>query len=145
LKLNLFIMKELLKYTSLIVLSLFIMTSCVDKKKEASKFIESGKIRTDNSDFEGAIKDFTKAIEFTPENAKIWYYRGNIYVSMQKITEALSNYNKAIELDEKFTDAYFNRGYAYFILNEKDKSCADYLMAAKLGKDNVGDRLRNCR
>ena len=138
-------MKTLLKYSFLITFALFITTSCVDKKKEAAKYIESGKIRTDNSDFEGALKDFSKALEFTPENAKIWYYRGNIFINISKTTEAVTNYNKAIELDDKYADAYFNRAYAYFILHEKDKSCADYLMAAKLGKENVNDNLRNCR
>ncbi len=138
-------MKKHLHYLIIIVLALFIMSSCVNKKKEAAKLIEAGKIRSDNSDFEGAVRDFTKAIEYTPENPKIWYLRGNMYVNMLKITEALKNFNKAIELDDRYADAYFNRAYVYFILKEKDKSCADYLMSAKLGKENVEDKLRNCR
>lgn len=138
-------MKIVSNYSFLIILALLISTSCVNKKKEAAKLIESGKMHSDNSNFEGALKDFSEAIDYTPENPKLWYYRGNVYINMSKITEAVTNYNKAIELDDKYADAYFNRGYAYFILNDKDKSCSDYLMAAKLGKENVADRLKNCR
>jgi len=49
-------------------------------------------------DHQGAIGDYTKAIELKPEFAKAYYIRGATYSMLDQKDNALSDFTRAIEL-----------------------------------------------
>ena len=63
----------------------------------------------------GAIVDFTKAIDLEPELAIGYFNRGLSKYYLQDYRGAISDYNKAIELNPKDVTAYVNRGVAMII------------------------------
>lgn len=126
------------------LISLF-SVSCVDRKEKAFNLITEAKIKSDNSDFQGALADYNKSIEIDSTIGIAWFLRGNIKLSLRMFTEAISDYNKAIEFNNKNMDAYYNRGYTYFILGNKEKACENYYMAYKLGKPNIEDKIKDCK
>ncbi len=119
--------------------------SCVDKREKASKLVTDALLKTDKSDFQGALIDFNKAIMLDSSDSKIWFLRANIKMDLKLFEEAISDYNKSIELNDKSIDAYYNRGYAYSIIGNQEKACENYFVAFKMGKPNIEDKLKNCR
>ena len=62
--------------------------------------------------FDDAILDYTKALEFNPKMADAYYNRAKILLSRKDIenpdiNRAVSDLEKALELDEKFLDALY--------------------------------------
>ena len=47
---------------------------------------------------------------------------GNIYLKLQKYSNAISNYQSAISLNKNYLDAYNNLGYTYILLNENSRA-----------------------
>ena len=80
----------------------------------------------EQKDYDGAIENYTKAIELNPNDAIAYNNRGNAYCNKGECDKAIADYNKAIELDPKEADYYNNRGFAY----------------AKMGR--FGEALKDC-
>lgn len=62
--------------------------------------------------FDDAILDYTKALEFNPKMVDAYYNRAKILLSRKDIenpdiNRAVSDLEKALELDEKFLDALY--------------------------------------
>ena len=60
-----------------------------------------------------AIKYFSKAIEYNPNDASLYNNRGLAYYNLEQYNKAIADYTKAIEIKPNFADAYYNRGLAY--------------------------------
>jgi len=58
------------------------------------------------SKYDLALVDFTKAIELNPNYADAYNYRGLIYYNQSKYDLALADYTKAIELNPNYVAAY---------------------------------------
>ena len=56
--------------------------------------------------------DYTRAIEFNPNEADYYSNRGNAKKNQGKYEEVIADYSKVIELDPKNAIAYHNRGIA---------------------------------
>lgn len=56
-------------------------------------------------DFDGAIEDYTKALEINPNLAVSYYNRGQIHYRMGRFRVAIEDFLKAVELDPGFDDA----------------------------------------
>jgi tetratricopeptide (TPR) repeat protein len=97
-----------------------------------------------NSDAKNAIADFTKAIEFDPENHEAYYNRGNALFNTGDLKGAMNDLNKAIDINPSYADAYFNRANIRFIQGDKDGACEDYKKAEQLGRANIKDNTRRC-
>ncbi len=89
-----------------------------------------------------AIKDFTKAIEYNPNDAVTYYSRGTAYSLTYEFDLAIKDYTKAIELDPKFSDVYVQRGAAYVENNEVDLALKDYNKAMELRPDDPDTYVR---
>jgi len=89
------------------------------------------------SDFENALKWYSKAIEINPKFARAYFNRGIIHRKLNENDKAIADYTKAIELDPNYVAAYNNRGTAYDDLKEYDKAIADYTKAIELDPSYV--------
>lgn len=130
---------------SILISILLISVSCKSKKEKADILIVQSLIKTDKSDFKGALHDLDKAIQYDSLNFKSWFLRGNIKISLQQIDKAILDYDRAIVLNDKDMNSYYNRGYAYFLQGNQDKACENFFIAYKMGKPNIEDKIKNCK
>jgi Flp pilus assembly protein TadD len=57
--------------------------------------IKSGKLEANANNYQGAIDDFTKAIELNPENAEAYYRRGVVRQNIGMEDEGVIDITKA--------------------------------------------------
>ena len=81
----------------------------------------------------GAISDLDMAIKLSPDNAYLYFDRGNLYASNKDYARAIADYDKAVKLDPKLAEAYYNRGIANINLGKTDLGIADLSKAGELG------------
>jgi tetratricopeptide (TPR) repeat protein len=84
-----------------------------NNRNQADKHVIFGLdyIRAENWD--RAITNFQKALEFDPTLASAHYYIGETHLKQKRIDEALTALEKAIELDPSYINAYQKIGLAY--------------------------------
>ena len=90
-----------------------------------------------------AIANFTTAIKFNPNDARVYSNRGSAYATKGELDRAIANLSKAIALNPKYADAYNSRGVAYAKKGDKEQAIADFRKALKINpsdqdaKDNL--------
>ena len=87
-------------------------------------------------DYENALKDYEKALEYEPENrvrAWIHHYIAEIYEFQKNFDKAEKEYTLAIETDLSCCLHYLYRGQYYKKLWEVEKYKQDYAKAKELG------------
>src|SRR3954464_3246753 len=60
--------------------------------------------------YDEAIAEFTKAIELSPGDSRLYNDRGRVYRAMAKFTEAMADFDKGIALSPKSDTGYVERG-----------------------------------
>lgn len=80
-------------------------------------------------DIEKALELYTKAIENSPEKAKVYIDRANAYIANRQFPEALTDFNKALELEPKNTESLLQRGSHFLRLKQEDKAILDFTEA----------------
>jgi tetratricopeptide (TPR) repeat protein len=93
--------------------------------------IEKGK----EGDLNGAIADFTRAIELNPKDDAPYYNRAQAKWLKKDAAGAIADYTRAIELGSTNPAAYNNRGNARAENNDRDGAIADYTRAIELKPD----------
>jgi len=101
-----------------ILLAFTIFTGSQSYSQSAKKYFKSGNTKYHNKDYNGAIADYTNAIEHKPDYFDAYFDRGLAKDNLKKYKEAIDDYTKAIEIKPKDFHAYFNRGTAKFDLFE---------------------------
>jgi tetratricopeptide (TPR) repeat protein len=93
--------------------------------------IEKGK----EGDLDGAIADFTRAIEVNPKDDAPYYNRAQAKWLKKDPAGAIADYTRAIDLGSTNPAAYNNRGNARAENNDRDGAIADYTHAIELKPD----------
>jgi len=106
--------------------------SSTDNADKAKQLINEGVARYEKGDLDGAIADYTKAIELDPRNAAAYNNRGAARKNKGDVDGAIADYDKAIELDPRYVRAYANRGLARRKKGDLDEAIADYTKALEL-------------
>lgn len=78
-----------------------------------------------------AIADCTRALEFEPTDASIYYERGLARQKKKDLEGALADYSKTIEIDQTHALAFANRGVVKVLLKKPD-AAADFETAFRL-------------
>ncbi|KAJ5077455.1 hypothetical protein M0811_05978 [Anaeramoeba ignava] len=76
--------------------------------------------------YEPAIIAFNKLIKKTPNDAQLFYHRGNCELGLNKQEEAIKDFTTAITLDLRNTDYYIARGDSYTETKQYEKAIEDY-------------------
>lgn len=76
--------------------------------------------------FESAIIEYNKAIEYEPNNAEYYYRRGLTYVQMLNYVLAVEDFEKTIALKPKYYQGYGASATVYAILQNKHKAMQKY-------------------
>ncbi|RGN38192.1 tetratricopeptide repeat protein [Bacteroides oleiciplenus] len=98
---------------------------------------ERGNVKDDAGDKQGAIEDYTKAIEINPNYVTAYYNRAIVKSSMGNKKGAIKDYTKVIELDSLKSGAYYGRGNARAFLGDKKGGIADLTKVIELDPKDV--------
>lgn len=97
-------------------------------KLNVFEYFESGLDKISSGDFEEAIIDFTKAIEFDGKYIDAFENRGRAKASLKDYNGAIEDFNKAIELDKE-SEVYSSRGRMKKNLLDYNGAMLDYNIA----------------
>ncbi len=98
----------------------------------AKAFLYRGLAKTELSDYEGAIKDFTITIELDPGYSdQAHYFRGLAKFEKGDYNEAIQDLSIAIRLNPDFI-SFFQRGKAYFTIKEYGRALQDFDISYRL-------------
>lgn len=100
--------------------------------QSADDYVQTGNKKYEKRDFDGAIADYTKAIELDPKNATAYSNRGIMKKAKGDLDGAIADCTKAIELDPKYANAYNDRGHAKKAKDDLDGALADFTKAIEL-------------
>ena len=111
----------------------------------SEKFFDSGFDKRKKGDNQGAIEDYTQAIQINHNWGKpsgtyfglpsAYTIRGNAYDDLKESQKAIADYTKAIELKSDYALAYYNRGIVHKNLKDYQKAIADYNKTIELKPD----------
>jgi len=76
---------------------------------EATAFLKRATAKEKDGDLDGAIEDFTRAIELDPENVGCYIRRGATKEAKGDSDGALGDYHRAMELDTEWGGPYYSR------------------------------------
>lgn len=85
----------------------------------------------EKGDVDAAIADYTRALEFEPNDASLFYGRAAARQTKNDLEGALADYSKTIELAATHALAYANRGVVKALLKKSDAT-ADFETAFRL-------------
>jgi len=94
-----------------------------------------GMLRRIKDDNEGALADYTAAIELGMSIPAVFNNRANVLYDLREFDAALEDVNVAIGLEKNYPFAYLTRGNIYRELGEFDEALADYTTAIELNPD----------
>ena len=105
--------------------------------KTGEQFLISGIQKTRQGNFEGAIADYNQALRIDPNDANVYYNRGNIKYKFQDYQGAIADYTQAIRIDPNYTDAYNSRGIAKADLKDYPGAITDYTQAIRINPNDA--------
>lgn len=125
----------------------------VDNPENFVAFYKRGVMRFERRHFEGARKDFNRAIQLEPENRfmMLYAYLGSAQHELENYPAAIRAFDKAILFEPKdptqkpaWVRAYYNRGVSKYYMGDKANACKDMYKAKKLGlkKEDALDRIK---
>ncbi|MDP7647000.1 MAG: tetratricopeptide repeat protein, partial [Candidatus Woesearchaeota archaeon] len=102
----------LLGSTTALATAAVVLSTQAAHAQSAADYVNAGIEKGESGDSQGAIADFTKAIEINPQYAIAYSNRGNAKYDLGNYQGAIADYNKAIEINPQDARAYYNRGIA---------------------------------
>ena len=107
----------------------------IELKPDAEAYYNRGIAKRAKGDLDGAIADYTKAIELKPDYAVAYSNRGAAKQAKGDLDGAIADFTKAIELKPDYPHAYVNRGIAKRAKGDSDGAIADCTKAIELKPD----------
>jgi len=108
-------------------------------KKEImiNKAFENGEEKYKEKDYEGAIIDFTLALEKDPGNPEILYQRAMSYFHLKKKSLALLDMDMAVEMQPNYAFRYSSRAYMRDAFGDVIGAIQDYKEAIALDPEDA--------
>ncbi len=101
------------------ILTILALTICATTfGQTANDFLQSGITKHNAKDFEGAIKDYSKAIKEDKNLRDAYFNRGVCEQALKDNKSAKKDFDKTIEIDPNFAKAYYSRA-TVSVSNEK--------------------------
>jgi tetratricopeptide (TPR) repeat protein len=133
------------RYLSIVLIYLFILFSVAHGQNltSANEYSQRGMARFEKNDLDGAIADFTKAIEMNGQNQEYCYYfRGMAHYRKGNSDQAIVDLSKAIAI-KPHPRFYDDRGNLLALQGELDRAIADLNKAIEMAPQYAkayGDR-----
>lgn len=86
-----------------------VLMSVTSFGQTADEYLKNGIVKHNSKDFEGAIKDYSKAIKADKNIRDGYFNRGICEIALQNFKAAKKDFDKTIELDPLFEKAFYSR------------------------------------
>jgi len=106
-------------------------------------YYASGRYKANSEDYQGAIKEFDKAIYINPKYAEAFYSRGALKGRLGDYRWAIEDYSKAIEINPEYEEAYLWRGVAKGDLDDFRGAIEDYNKAIEINPKYAAEAYHN--
>ena len=110
-----------------------------EKIKVAEKARAFGELKLKQSDWDGAIADFTQAIEANPTFPNAYVKRGVARSEKGDAAGAIADYTKAIEIKPRYIDAYRKRQAARIAAEDWEGAAPDLDTVKELLESRLGE------
>ena len=97
----------------------------VDKISASSVFYQRGQAWRSHSQFQRAIDDYTKALQYREDDQAYWH-RGEAYEELGQIDQAIRDLDKANALVPNNSLYLYERGHAYNKKGDADRAISDF-------------------
>jgi tetratricopeptide (TPR) repeat protein len=94
-----------------------------------------GIVRGDKGDLDGAIADFSRALELDPKFAKALYNRGTVRRKKGDLEGSITDFNRAIECDPNMAAPWTSRGLTLRKMGDLEGAIADHTRAIELSPE----------
>jgi tetratricopeptide (TPR) repeat protein len=131
------LIKRILFFGCLTLISAFILSCQSKNKSEAAEFFERGNYHFKKREYERAIQLFSEAIGKVPDFSDAYNNRGLCYEQMGNPGKAISDYQKAVDLDDSFLQAKLNLSRALIHSGETEQSGKVLLQLETAYKDSA--------
>lgn len=101
--------------------------------QNADVYIMTGNARDYLGDLQGALANYTLAIEDDSTSAMAYFNRAYIKRKLNDYEGAIKDYTLAIKFKPVYLVAFNNRGIVYMLLGKKEEACADWETANSYG------------
>ena len=104
-----------------------------------------GNAKRNLGDFNGAISDQNKALDFDPLYADGYFNRGIAKFQKGDFDGAIEDYSQVIKINPKDSDSFFNRANVKKKSGDLKGACEDWKKGAELGDEDATKLLKeNC-
>jgi tetratricopeptide (TPR) repeat protein len=86
-------------------------------------------------DLDGAVIDYTLALQLAPQDAEIVFNRGNAYAAAGNLPAAINDFTMAVALRPDYAQAYFNRGTVRAAFGDTTGAVNDWQFAIDVERD----------
>jgi tetratricopeptide (TPR) repeat protein len=93
--------------------------------------------RRQKGDSDGAMADYTEAIEIDPANSTAYHNRGDLSYALNAFDRALDDFNQSIKLNDSVANVFWGRGRVYQAKGEIELARDDYTKALALKPDDA--------
>lgn len=104
----------------------------LEEREEAPLFNNRGAARAAQGDVDGAIDDYSRAVELDPLLAQAYSNRGNALTKQGRYQDAIDDYDQALNLAGDVAAIYCNRGLTRRLLGDLEGSLQDLETAISL-------------
>ena len=113
------------------------------KRKQAMESYADANRAFAERDFEGAIADYSKALDLDSGLIAAYVARGNAHLALMRYDRAIAEYDLAIYQDPDYSSAYLARGTVNWLLGQLPEAEKDYKKTVLLepGESLYYDRL----
>ncbi len=113
------------------------LKTTVSGEERATAYLNRGAAYQAQSKSNEAIRDFTAALKFEPNNAQAYAHRGSSDQKRGDLDKAVADFEKAIARDPNLFSAHNNRGRIYLERQDWDHAVADFKEAARCDPRNA--------
>lgn len=110
-------------------------TAVRQEPRNATAFNNRGVARARLGDLNGAVLDYTRAMELAPTDAETVFNRGNAYAAAGNLPAAISDFTTAVTLRPGYSQAYFNRGTVRAAAGDVTGAVTDWQWAMDTERD----------
>jgi len=88
------------------------------------------------SNYDDAVLDFNKALEFDPKSYRVAYLRGVVRSVLKQFSEAIDDYTMSLEINPYQAFCLFRRGQSYFHIGDYPQALSDCEAALAMEPSN---------
>jgi len=107
-----------------------------DGEGSAGAHFVRGEALNELSEYEAAIKDYTRTLKLWNENSEVYLQRGRAKYNLEEYEGAIEDFDHAINLDPDSERGYLYRGLAKYNLGEYEEAIEDFNHAINLDPES---------